>query len=166
MKIHVVDSKPKQYLFDKIITMSGINIIHNKELDAFKNCLQKKNPKKSVEEFFVALNDTPINKNGNYGLINFEVIDHFNSNKKNLTPEWIRCAIWRGDDEYGKFFDIILKKFGKRNNKREHYTDIKKISTQIIDECKKLADGYNNLALYGAKNTLKNLLTDQGPRCK
>lgn len=43
MKIHVVDSKPKQYLFDKIITMSGINIIHNKELEAFKNCLQKKN---------------------------------------------------------------------------------------------------------------------------
>lgn len=165
MKIHFVDSKPKQYLFDKFTT-SGINIVHNNELEAFKNCLLKKNSEKSVEGFFVVLNETPINKNKHYGLINLEVINHFNSNKRNLAPEWIRCAIWRGDDECGTFFDIILKKFGKKNKKREHYTDMRKICTQIIDECKKLADGYHDSGLYDAKNILRNLLSDKGPRCK
>lgn len=50
MKIHFIDSKPKQYLFDKFTT-SGINIVHNNELEAFKSCLLKKNSEKSVEGF-------------------------------------------------------------------------------------------------------------------
>lgn len=169
MKIHFVDSKPKQYLFDRIITLSGINIIHNKELEAFKNCLLKKNSEKSLEEFFTVLHETPINVTPNkkhYGLINLEVISHFNSNKRNLAPEWIRCAIWRGNEDCGTFFDVILKKLSKKNKKREHYTDMSKICTQILDECKKFADGYYDSELYDAKNILKNLLTDKGPRCE
>ena len=164
MKIHFVYSNPKQYLFNKIITLSGINIVHNKELDAFKNCLLKKNSEKSVDEFFEVLNETPVNKKYS-GLINLEVIDHFNGNKKNLAPEWIRCAIWRSDDDCGTFFDVILKKFGKKNKKREHYTDMRKICTQIIDECKKFADGYYDSGLHEAKKVLSNLLT-KGPRCE
>lgn len=164
MKIHFVDSKPKQYLFDKLTT-SGINIIHNNELKAFKNCLLKKNSEKRVKGFFVVLNETPVNKNKYSGLINLEVISHFNSNKRNLAPEWIRCAIWRDNDELGTFFDIILKKFGKKNKKREHYTDMRKICTQILDECKMLAEGYYDSGLYNTKNILRNLL-DKGPRCK
>lgn len=83
-----------------------------------------------------------------------------------MAPEWIRCAIWRGDDDCGTFFDIILKKSGKKNKKREHYTDMRKICTQIIDECKKFADGYHDSELYEAKNILRNLLTIKGPRCE
>jgi len=164
MKITFIDSKPKQYLFDKLIP-EGINIVHNKELEAFRNCLLKKNSPKSVEGFFVVLNETPVNKNKHHGLINLEVVGHYNSNKRNLAPEWITCAIWRGNDDCGTFFDVILKKFGK-NKKREHYTDMRKICTQILDECKKFADGYHDSGLYDAKNMLRDLFTAKGPRCE
>ena len=165
MKIHVVNSKPKQYLFDKFTT-SGINIVHNKELEAFKNCLLKKNSEKSVDGFFVVLNEMPINRNKHRSLINLEVISHFNGNKRNLTPESIRCAIWRDGDNYGTFFDVVLKKFCKKNKKREHYTDMRKVCTQIIDECKKLADGHYDSGLFYAKNIIEKLLTHKGSRCK
>ena len=164
MKITFIDSKPKQYLFDKIIP-EGINIVHNKELEALRDCLRKKNSEKSVEGFFVVLNETPVNKNKHWGLVNLEVVSHYNSNKRNLAPEWIRCAIWREGEDIGTFFDVILKKFGKKNKKREHYTDMRKICTQILDECKKLADGTHDSGLYEAKNMLRDLLTNRGRRC-
>ena len=165
MKVAIIDSKPKRYLYDKFIP-EGINIVYNKELEALRDCLKKRNSEKSVEGFFVVLNETPVNKNKHWGLINLEVINHFNSNKKNQTPESVRCAIWRGDDEFGTFFDVILKKFGKKNKKREHYTDMRKICTQILDECKKFADGYHDSGLYDAKNMLRDLFTAKGPRCE
>jgi len=62
-------------------------------------------------------------------------------------------------------FNVVLKKFGK-NKKREHYTDIKKICTQIIDECKKSADGNFNSGLYDAKKFLRDLFNAKGRRCK
>ena len=164
MKITFIDSKPKQYLYDHL-TQSGINIVHNKELEALRDCLRKKNSEKSVEGFFVVLNETPVNKNNHWGLINLEVVSHFDSNKRNLAPEWIRCAVWREGEDIGTFFDVILKKFGKKNKKREHYTDMRKICTQILDECKKFADGTQDSGLYDAKNMLRDLLTNRGPRC-
>ena len=163
MKVSFISSQPKQYLYDKLV-QSGINIVHNKELEALRNCLLKKNSEKSVEGFFVVLNETPVNKNTHHGLINLEVVSHYNSNKKNLAPEWIRCAIWRGDDDMGTFFDIVLKRFGKKNHKREHYTDMRKICTQIIEKCKKFADGDLDSGLYEAKNMLRDLLTGGGRR--
>lgn len=164
MKVHFVDSKPKQYLYDKF-TRSGINIVYNNQLEALRNCLLKKNSEKSVDGFFIVLNETPVNKKRHYGLINLEVIGHYDSNKRNLTPEWIRCALWRGDEEFGTFFDVILKKFGK-NRKREHYTDMRKICTQILDECKKFADGYHDSELYDSTNILRDILTNMGRRCQ
>ena len=167
MKITFIDSKPKQYLYDHL-TQSGINIVHNKELEALRNCLLKKNSPKSVEGFFVVLNETPVNKNNHWGLINLEVVNHFDANKKNNTPESIRCAVWRGDENFGTFFDVILKRFGKKNKKREHYTDMRKICTQILDECKKFADGNCDAGLYEAKNVwrdLSALLMNGGRRC-
>lgn len=162
MNVYPVNSQPKQYLYNLI--PSGINIVHNRGLDALKNCLLKKNSEQIVEGFFIVLNNASVNKNKHWGLINFEVINHFNCNKKNHAPEWIRCAIWREGDDLGTFFDIILQKFGK-NGKRKHYTDIKKICTQIIDECKKFADGNYDSGLYEAKNLLIDLLTSKGRRC-
>lgn len=164
MKITFIDSKPKQYLYDHL-TQSGINIVHNKELEALRDCLRKKNSEKSVEGFFVVLNETPVNKNKHWGLVNLEVVSHFNSNKRNLAPEWIRCAIWREGEDLGTFFDIVLKKFGK-NKKREHYTDMRKICTQIIDECKKFSDGNSDSGLYDAKNFLRDLFNAKGHRCE
>ena len=164
MKVAFIDSKPKRYLYDKFIP-EGINIVYNKELEALRDCLRKKNSEKSVEGFFVVLNETPVNKNKHWGLINLEFINHFNGNKKNQTPESVRCAIWRGDDDYGTFFDVILKKFGK-NKKREHYTDMRTICTQILDECKRFADGNSDSGLYDAKNMLRDLLTAKGRRCE
>jgi hypothetical protein len=164
MKVYFVSSQPKQYLYNHL-TQSGINIVHNKELDALRNCLRKKNSEKSVEGFFVVLNETPVNKNKHWGLVNLEVVSHYNSNKRNLAPEWIRCAIWREGEDIGTFFDVILKKFGK-NKKREHYTDMRKICTQILDECKKFADGTHDSGLYEAKNMLRDLLTNRGRRCE
>lgn len=158
MKVTFVNSKPEQYLYNHV-TLPGINIVYNRELDALRNCLLKKNSPKSVEYFFVELNETPVNKNNPWDLINFKVISHFNSNKKNLAPEWIRCVIWRRNEDLGTFFDIVLKKFGK-NKKREHYTDMKKIYTQIIDECKRFADGTYDSKLYEAKNILRDFLSD------
>ena len=164
MKITFIDSKPKQYLYDHLI-QSGINIVHNKELEALRNCLLKKNSPKSVEGFFIVLNETPVNKNKHQGLVNLEVVSHFNSNKRNLGAEWIRCAIWREGEDMGTFFDVILKKFGK-NKKREHYTDMRKICTQILDECKKFADGTHDSGLHDAKNMLIDLLNFKGRRCQ
>ncbi len=69
MKITFIDSKPKQYLYDHL-TQSGINIVHNKELEALRDCLRKKNSEKSVEGFFIVLNETPVNKNKHWGLVN------------------------------------------------------------------------------------------------
>ncbi len=163
MKITFIDSKPKQYLYDHL-TQSGINIVHNKELEALRDCLRKKNSEKSVEGFFIVLNETPVNKNKHWGLVNLEVVSHYNSNKRNLAPEWITCAIWRDGEDIGTFFNVILKKFGK-NKKREHYTDMRKICTQILDECKKFADGTHDSGLYEAKNMLRDLLTNGGHRC-
>ena len=163
MKVTFIDSKPKQYLYDHL-TQSGINIVHNKELEALRDCLRKKNSEKSVEGFFVVLNETPVNKNTHWGLVNLEVVSHYDSNKRNLAPEWIRCAIWREGEDIGTFFYVILKKFGK-NKKREHYTDMRKICTQILDECKKFADGTHDSGLYEAKNMLRDLLTNRGRRC-
>ena len=163
MKITFIDSKPKQYLYDHL-TQSGINIVHNKELEALRDCLRKKNSEKSVEGFFVVLNETPVNKNKHWGLVNLEVVSHYNSNKRNLAPEWITCAVWLEGEDIGTFFDVILKKFGK-NKKREHYTDMRKICTQILDECKKFADGTHDSGLYEAKNMLRDLLTNGGHRC-
>ncbi len=163
MKITFIDSKPKQYLYDHL-TQSGINIVHNKELEALRDCLRKKNSEKSVEGFFIVLNETPVNKNKHWGLVNLEVVGHYDSNKRNLAPEWITCAIWRDGEDIGTFFNVILKKFGK-NKKREHYTDMRKICTQILDECKKFADGTQDSGLYEAKNMLRDLLTNGGHRC-
>ena len=165
MKITFIDSKPKQYLYDHL-TQSGINIVHNKELEALRDCLRKKNSEKSVEGFFVVLNETPVNKNKHWGLVNLEVVSHIDSNKRNLAPEWIRCAVWREGEDIGTFFDVILKKFGKKNKKREHYTDMRKICTQILDECKKFADGTHDSGLYEAKNMLRDLFTAKGRRCE
>ena len=163
MKITFIDSKPKQYLYDHL-TQSGINIVNNRGLYAWRNCLLKKNSEKSVEGFFVVLNETPVNKNKHWGLVNLEVVGHYDSNKRNLAPEWITCAIWREGEDIGTFFNVILKKFGK-NKKREHYTDMRKICTQILDECKKFADGTHDSGLYEAKNMLRDLLTNGGHRC-
>lgn len=164
MKITFIDSKPKQYLYDHL-TQSGINIVHNKQLEALRDCLRKKNSEKSVEGFFIVLNETPVNKNKHLGLVNLEVVGHYDSNKRNLAPEWITYAIWREGEDIGTFFNVILKKFGKKNKKREHYTDMRKICTQILDECKKFADGTHDSGLYEAKNMLRDLLTNGGHRC-
>lgn len=156
MKIAFINSKPKQYLYNNL-TLSGINIVHNRELDALKDCFLKKNSPESVEEFFTKLHETPVNKKNPWGLINLEVISHFNSNKKNLAPERIRCAIWRRNEDSGPFFDIELKKFGK-NKKREHYTEMNKVSEKIVDECKKLADGTYDSGLREAKKLVIDIL--------
>ncbi len=153
MKVYRISPEPKQYL--NKLTTSGINIVNNKGLEALKTCLLKKNSAKSVEGFFIVLNETPVNKN-NRGLINLEVINHFNSNKRNLSPEWIRCVAWRGEEELGTFFDIVLKKFGK-NKKRLHYTDMKKVCTQIIDECKKLSEGKCDSGFYHFNKLVEEL---------
>ena len=50
MKITFIDSKPKQYLYDHL-TQSGINIVHNKELEALRDCLRKKNSEKVLKGF-------------------------------------------------------------------------------------------------------------------
>ena len=164
MKVYFVNSKPRQYLYEHL-TQSGINIVYNRELETLRNCLRKKNSEKSVEGFFVVLNETPVNKNKHWGLVNLEVVSHYDSNKRNLAPEWIRCAIWREGEDVGTFFDVVLKRFGK-NKKREHYTDMRKICTQILEECRKFADGNCDSGLYEAKNMLRDLLTNRGRRCQ
>lgn len=162
MRICFKDLQPKQYL-NNHFTPSGINIVKNKELETFKNFLLKKNSEKSVDGFFIVLNETPVNKRKNNG-INFEIINHFNCNKRNLTPESIRCAIWHDNDEFGTFFDVILQTFGKKNHKRQHYTSMKKICTQIIGECEKLSNGDYDFGFQQFKNILMKL--SNGPRCK
>ena len=164
MKVYFVNSKPRQYLYEHL-TQSGINIVYNRELETLRNCLRKKNSEKSVEGFFVVLNETPVNKNKHWGLVNLEVVSHYDSNKRNLAPEWITCAIWREGEDVGTFFDVVLKRFGK-NKKREHYTDMRKICTQILGECRKFADGTHDSELYEAKNMLRDLLTNRGRRCQ
>ena len=164
MKVYFVSSQPKQYLYNHF-TQSGINIVHNRGLDALRNCLLKKNSEKSVEGFFVVLNETPVNKNKHWGLVNLEVVRHYDSNKRNLAPEWITCAIWREGEDIGTFFDVILKKFGKKNKKREHYTGMREICTQIINECKKLGNGDYDSEFYESKNMLRDLLNSKGHRC-
>ena len=42
MRICFRDLQPKQYLNERF-TRSGINIVKNKQLEQFKNCLLKKN---------------------------------------------------------------------------------------------------------------------------
>ena len=162
MKICFRDMQPKQYLYNRF-TRSGINIVQNKQLEQFKNCLLKKNSPKSVEGFFIVLNETPVNKS-NYNGINLEIIKHFDCNRKNLTPESIRCAIWRDDDEFGTFFDVILQTFGKKNHKRRHYTSMKKICAQIIGECEKLSKGEYDFGFTQFKNMLRDLSGDH--QCK
>ena len=92
------------------------------------------------------------------------IINHFNCNKRNLTPESIRCAIWHDNDEFGTFFDVILQTFGKKNHKRQHYTSMKKICTQIIGECEKLSNGDYDFGFQQFKNILMKL--SNGPRRK
>lgn len=162
MRICFRDLQPKQYLNERF-TRSGINIVKNKLLEQFKNCLLKKNSEKSVEGFFIVLNETPVNKSNHNG-INLEIINHFDCNKKNLTPESIRCAIWRDDDDLGTFFDVVLQTFGKKNPKRKHYTSMRKICTQILNECKKLSDGDYDFGFLEFKNMLDKL--SNGHNCK
>ena len=159
MRVCFRDSQPKQYLFDSF-TRSGINIIKNKQLEVFKNCLLKKNSEKSVDGFFVVLNETPVNKTKN-NRVNLEIISHFDCNRRNKTPESIRCAIWRDNDDFGTFFDVILQTFSKKNPKRRHYTSMRKICTQILEECKKLSKGEYDFGFAQFKNLLMDLSNDQ-----
>ena len=134
-------------------------------LHTFALTLHKIAPFLQLKNCWVSPNLPTVNKNKHWGLINLEVVSHIDSNKRNLATEWIRCAIWREDEDLGTFFDIVLKKFGK-NKKREHYTDMRKICTQILDECKKFADGNSDSRLYDAKNFLRDLFNAKGRRCE
>ncbi len=160
MRVQFLDHLPKEYYYN--YSPHSINIVKNRNLERFKECLMRRNSKQSVEGLLTVLNETPINKSNCNG-INFEItgyhgIDTTNPLPQKFVPQSVSCTIWRDNDDYGIPFDITLQHFGKgKNGKRKHYTSLENIFKQILKNCEILANGTYNDGFYQFNNLLRDL---------